>query len=105
MLLSCRLRACLRLRGSRESGCGGNGHRGETHVEDHVADDFIVGDEGGVFFLCRQETIDEIFFVFVLREVRHALHELLDCIAGGDGEVVELVEPRQMRVLAEQLVE
>lgn len=79
--------------------------RGKTHVEDHVADDFIIGDEGRMLFLCGQEAVHEIFLVFELREVRHAIHELLDCKARGDGEVVELVEPRQMRILAEQLVE
>lgn len=105
MLLSCRLRACLRHRGSGESVCGMRGGRGGTHVEDHVADDFVVGDEGGIFFLCGEEAVHEVFLVFVVCEVCHALHELLNCIASGDGKIVKLIEPCQMGVLAKQLVQ
>ena len=58
-----------------------------------------------MFLFCGEEAVDEVFFVFVLCEVRHALHELLDCIASGDGKVVEFIKSCQMWVLAEQLVE
>lgn len=52
-----------------------------------------------------KEAVDEVFLVLVLFEVRHTLDELLDCEAGGDGKVVEFVEPCQTRVLTKQLVE
>lgn len=105
MLLSCRLRACLHRRGSGESVCGEWAKEGDTHVEDHVANDFVIGDKRGILFLCGEEAVDKIFLVLVLRKVRHALHESLDCVAGRDAKVVEFVEPCQMWVLAKQLVE
>lgn len=64
----------------------------QTNVEDHVSDDFVVADEVRVFFLCGEEAVDEIFFVFELGQVGHALHESLYCVAGGDGEVIKFVE-------------
>jgi hypothetical protein len=63
-----------------------------TYVDDHISDDFVVGDEVGVFFFCFEEAVEEILLAFAELGVLHALHVALDGGAGGDGEVVEFVE-------------
>ena len=70
-------------------------------VQDHVPDDFVVADEVGMFPLCSEEAIDEVFLVFEGVKILHALHEAFDCIACGYCEVIELVELGHNRALAE----
>jgi hypothetical protein len=77
-----------------------------TYVDDHPADDFIVGDEVGILLLCFEKAVEEIFLVGTERGVLHTFHVTLDGETGGHGEVVEFVEgARPFRVLAQPVVE
>ena len=86
-------------------GTDGEGIRASKDVENHVADDFVVAHKVWVFFLCGEKAIDEVFLILEFIEILHALRKPLDCIPCSDCEIVKLVEPSQMWVFAEQLIE
>lgn len=65
---------------------------GWAYVDDHVSDDFVVGDQLGEFLLGFEEAVQEVLLTVAEAGVLHALHEALDREASGDAEVVEFVE-------------
>lgn len=68
----------------------GGGVAAAEDVDDHVGNDLVVGDDGGVLLLGAEEVVGEVGFAFELVEGLHAFHEALDAEAGCDGEGGEL---------------
>lgn len=63
-----------------------------THIDDHVPNDFVVGDKLRMLLLCLEKTVEKIFLAIAKFRILHALHKALHREARSDRKIIELVE-------------
>ena len=77
-----------------------------THIDDHVSNNLVVGNKVRELLLCFEKAIEKVFLSISKFRVLHTLHKPLDGEAGSNGEVIELIERAcPLRVLSEPFVE
>jgi len=70
-------------------------HRGReraTYVDNHVPDNFVIGNEFWKFLLGLEKAAKEVAFAFTKFGTMYTLHKAVDREAGSDSKVVEFVK-------------
>lgn len=63
-----------------------------THINDHVPNDFVIGNSIRILLLCLEEAVEKVILAISKFGVLHALHKALDRETSSDRKVVKLVE-------------
>ena len=76
-----------------------------THIDNHVSNDFVIGNKFRVLLLCLEEAVKKVILAISKFGILHAFHETLDRETSSNRKVVKLVQrARPLWVLAKPFV-